>query len=54
MLSQVRGRKREKALMTGYSGPNNRRYEKKRWMVIAAIVAAFTTVAGFIGLRKSK
>ena len=39
--------------MAGYIGPNNRRYEKKRWFVFAAIGAAFVAIAGWIKKRKA-
>ena len=38
--------------MTGYDEPNSGRYENKRGIAFATILAPFTTVAG--GLSKEK
>jgi hypothetical protein len=32
-----------------YLGPNNRRYEKKRWFVLVPIIAAATFIAECVG-----
>ncbi len=38
--------------MSGYIGPNNRRYEKKRWFLVAAILAAGTAILGWFKTKK--
>ena len=38
--------------MAGYVGPNNRRYEKRRWIGLVLLGTAVATVLGWLGLRK--
>jgi hypothetical protein len=38
--------------MAGYTGPNNRRYEKRQWLVVAVLTTAVASVLGWLRLRK--
>jgi hypothetical protein len=38
--------------MAGYTGPNNRRYEKRPWIGVALLTAAIASVLGWLRLRK--
>jgi hypothetical protein len=38
--------------MSGYDGPNNRRYEKKKWIGARVLGAALLLMLGWLGMRK--